>query len=301
MPARLALPCLLALCAACNMPKHSVDKAAKFSDDTDHAIEAFWDLETAVEAMPSVIVQYEGMLALSPDNERVQLGLSRALMAYAAAYLEQELTRAVDANDPGEADYYRHRAARMYVRARDLGMRAMEQRHAGLEAAVAGGADALGRHVREGYDGSEERDVRPLAITGLAWGAAIALGGLPKEEAGLARTLVEHAVALIPGYDQCAGLAFLGASHAEADGAKAKQYFERGLSLCKRRNHHVQVGYAEYYAARAGDRELYDALLEEVVSAGDQGDEVRLRNKLARRRAQRLITRADRLFAPAAP
>lgn len=298
MMLRLPIALLLTVAAlGCNMPKYVADQSAKFNEQTEHVVEAFWDLEVAIEAMPAVIVQYEAMLALSPDNEQLLLGLARAYMAYASAHLEEQMAQALLAGDPGEADFFRHRTAGMYLRAKELGMKAMTLRNGNLRGAVKGGPQALRTHLRAAYDSRRAKDVRPLSVTGLAWGAAIALEGDKSENLPLAQVLVEHAVQLDPRHDQCAGLAYLGEATAQQQPARAKDYFERALTLCERKNHNLQVAYARSYAVATRDRALYRQLLEEVVNAKDLGNEVRLRNKLARRKAERYLASGDAVFA----
>jgi hypothetical protein len=56
------------------------------------------------------------------------------------------------------------------------------------------------------------------------------------------------------------------------------------------------VNFARIYAVNAQDRQLFVSLMREVIEAGDQGDDVRLSNKVARRRAERYLSHVDELF-----
>jgi hypothetical protein len=58
----------------------------------------------------------------------------------------------------------------------------------------------------------------------------------------------------------------------------------------------VLINYAALYAVSVQDRALYVSLLNEIMSAGDQGSDYRMTNKVARRRAARGLKRVDELF-----
>jgi hypothetical protein len=133
----------------------------------------------------------------------------------------------------------------------------------------------------------------------MAWGSMI--GATDQLDATvdlpMIRALVEHVVALDPGYESAAALVFLGGVYAQTppdfggDMVKAKTYFERALELTGRKAKVVQLNYARLYAQTAGDQALYRSLLDEILAPEDQGNELRLSNKIARRYAELLATR----------
>lgn len=298
-------------------------------------LDGYWDYDLLVEALPGSIVQTEGLLSVSPDNPQLMLGLANAYLAYAGIHLADQAELAEDAGDLARADHLRQRAYLMCLRARNLALRALRGEDAQLDVvlAAAGFADARARAPRddwqarlreEGFadaasmlNGRPEvfsrhlrahysKDAMPaLSSAAGAWGLAIALsGGDPERmrEVELARALLLHAAAIAPEYAHAAPLAALGALSSNlppalgGDLQKAKQHFERALSLTQRKSHLVQVQYAKSYAARAQDRALYVALLREVLAAPDLGNDVRLMNKVARRRAEHALAKTDQLF-----
>ena len=103
-------------------------------------------------------------------------------------------------------------------------------------------------------------------------------------------------------YENGAALALLGGFEAAypeqlgGDWEKGREYFERAIAVGHRRNHLHQINFARIYAVNAQDRVLFVALMNEVIAAGDQGDEMRLSNKVARRRAERYLRYVDDLF-----
>lgn len=336
--ASLLLPlCALlgSLCVACDFGKVAANSAAKIGRRARPAIEAHWDYELMVAALPGAIVQSEGLLAVSPENDLIMLGLAQSYVAYAGAYLADEAEIADDAGDLPQADHLRQRAQLMCIRARNLALAAMRTQdeeldvvlaasgfgpsrtrvaeqewqallhaagHRDANAILTGKPELLSRHLAAHYD--RER-IEGLAVTAAAWGLAIALsGGDPERmtEVDLARALIHHAAEVAPEYSHAAPLSALAAMDASLPPAfggdlnRAKETFERALSLSGRRSHLVHVAYAKTYAVNAQDRPLYLSLLREVVSAGDAGNDVRLMNKVARRRAVRYLAKVDELF-----
>ena len=283
----------LALSAAvgCNMPKYVADTNARMNEETAHVIEAFFDVDVALEAMPSLIVQYEAMLSLSPENTDLMLSLAQFYQDYASVFLRERAAEATGAGDEAAAARFLRRAGNMHLRAKELALNALQQNEA-----LAGDPtdhSALAKQLRSRADA---QDLRALVLAGSAWGDAVDAGVAEAGQLPLAQAFVERAVAVDPSYGQCSGLSALGALRASDEPEQAKAHFERALTLCERRNHNLQVAYARSYALGTKNRELYVKLLEEVIEAEDAGDDVRLRNAMARRQARRYLAQASELF-----
>jgi hypothetical protein len=118
----------------------------------------------------------------------------------------------------------------------------------------------------------------------------------------MARAFVDRAVALDETYFHYAGLIFQGVlecTFAEAMGGHpehGRELFERALAGTERHFFTVQLNYARSYAVNTGNRALFISLLREIIDGGDPDESVRLANRLARRRAIRLLARVDELF-----
>jgi hypothetical protein len=69
--------------------------------------------------------------------------------------------------------------------------------------------------------------------------------------------------------------------------------------VCKRRNHLILLGFAKTYAVAKQDRELFSKLLNEILTAPDQGDDIRMNNVVAQVRAKRYLKRIDEWIPPA--
>jgi hypothetical protein len=173
----------------------------------------------------------------------------------------------------------------------------MRVRDAGIDDALLGEPAALQRYLKKNY--ADKADIAPVFWSAMTWGSMI--GATDQLDATvdlpMIRVMVEHVVALDPGYESAAALVFLGGVYAQTppdfggDLAKAKTYFERALEITGRKAHVVQLNYARLYAQTTGDQALYRSLLEEILGPEDQGNELRLSNKIARRYAELLATR----------
>jgi hypothetical protein len=266
-------------------------------------LQRHWDDELIGEAMPSTIVQIEGVFAVVPDDETIGLVMARAYCAYAFGWVEDEADLAEAAGDMDEADRQRARARHLYERARNVVVHLLRQRDRRLDEAIAGGPEPLARWLDQHV---QSRDAALLALwAGLSWGSAIGVSsGDPELVADLpiARAFAERAVAYDETLDHGAGLTFVaGISSAMGEGlggdpARGQQIFEHALTLTGRRSFVVQLAYAGTYAVTVQDRALFVTLLREIIDGGDPDPDARMGNRVARRRAIHLLRRVDELF-----
>ena len=289
------------LLASCSMTEFAANGVVRVSDRAAPAVQEHWDYEFAREAIPSAIVRMEGMFQVVPDNEDLLLQLVRAYSAWGFGFLEDQMEEAELNGDWDEADRLRTRARLAYQRAVMFVKRLFRLIDDDFDAAFAEGPEAFQAWLVDTFD--DEEDVEILFWSGYAWGLMIraddpsALVDLP-----IARALIDLSVELDASYFHYAGMTFQaaieGSIPAQMGGnpERSRELFERVLELTDRRALTVQLNYARTYAVNTNDRELYVSLLEEVVEAGDVLPEMRLANKIARRRAKRSLRRTDELF-----
>lgn len=301
---RLAQCLLLALFAAgCNLNGFAADQAGGIAAASMGHMRAFWDYEIAGHGNASGIMQLESLHGLSPDNEELSLVLCASYMGYAFGWVEVEAEKAEDAGDYDRAGRERHRAEMLYRRTRDLALQVMRNRDDGIDEALKSKPDVLKAYLAEHYDDPEE-DTAPLFWAAAGWGGLMNMS----EDLSLAVdlpaviALVERVVALDEGYEDGGALVFLGGFNsqfpAQFGGSveKGKEYFERALAITHRRAHQVQLNYARLYALTVNDKALFLSLLHEIIEAPDQGPSVRLANKIARVRAEMLLSKVDTLL-----
>jgi tetratricopeptide (TPR) repeat protein len=306
-----ALVSLWLACTAlsgCNLQRIAADQTAEIAEAGAVGFNGFWDYDIFGKAVPSAILQTEALIRVSPDNEKLLVGLARTYVVYAYGWLSAEWELADERGDFELADELERRLKELYRRSSQLALRVVHRhdRKGGLAALLkAGKADAVSAYLAQNY--RDEEDVPGLYWAGAAWGSMIANSGgdlAVIADAPLARVLMERSVAISPGYADAGGLGALGAAEAafpELLGGnldKARDYYERALEVCHRRNHLVLLSYAKSYAVAKQDRALFVKLLREVLDAPDQGDDIRMNNKVARFRAKRYIRRVDDWFPP---
>jgi hypothetical protein len=281
----------------------AADLAASFLGSGADTLRGYFDYESAGGAAGTTILQFEALHGASPNNETIMILLSKAYIAYAFGWVMDEHQAALAANDFETADYHKQRAYWMYKRARDLLMRAMRLRDEGIDEVLHGDPDRLASYLIEEYD-DEEDDPELLLWCAVAWGSTIT--NSPEMDAmidlPIAKTLAQHVATLDEEYEKGAALALLGGFEVAyprslgGDWEKGRAYFERALEISQRRDHLHQLNYARLYAVNAMDRELFVSLLREIIDAPDLGADVRMSNKVARRRAQRYLANVDEWF-----
>jgi hypothetical protein len=294
------------LVAGCDMTTLTAHSSAGLFRRASVAFDEQPDYELARQAAPAFILQFEGVLRVVPDDEDVLFSASKSWSSYAFGFIEDEMQAAEARGDLEEAERLQVRARRMYLRARDLGLRLLDQMAAGTSAATRAGPERLEQFLKDEFE--DHDDAPALFWTGYAWGAAIDISRNDPAllaDLSLARVLVERSVELDESYQHAAGHTFLGYDDSVfspalgGDPEGARQHFERALTLTKRKALMVQLNYARSYAAQTQRRDLFVALLNEVVSApSEDADANALANEVARRRALRLLGRVDDLFPP---
>lgn len=288
--------------AGCSMTTFAANQAGGMAAQSVDRMRGFWDYDIAGQGNAAGIMQLESLLGFSPENEDLALVLCASYVGYGFGWIEVQAEKAEDAGDYDGAARLRHRAELLYTRARDIALHVMRTRDDGIDAALKGKPQQLKAYLADEYDDPE--DAKPLFWLAASWGALLSMS----EDMSLAMdlpqiiALVERSVALDDGLEGAGGLVFLGGFNSQfpaqfgGSTAKGKEYFERALKITGRRAHQVQLNYARLYAVTVNDKGLYLSLLNEIISAPDQGRDVRLANKIARIRAELLLSKVDQVF-----
>lgn len=298
----LAIVLVLA-CAVQGCGTLAADVAASFLGSGSDTLRGYFDYESAGDAAATAILQFEALHGASADNESLTLMLVKSYVAYAFGWVMDAHEEAVFAGRFDEADHHKQRAFLMYRRARDLALRAMRVRDDGIDRVLHGDPDRLMAYLREEYDDAED-DPELLLWTAVAWGSMInnAPGMDEMVDLPAAKALALRVIELDPDYENGAALGLLGGfecSYPEAlggDWKKGRAYFERALSASGRRDHIHLFNYARTYAINSVDKPLFLSLMREIVQAGDLGSNVRMSNKVARRRAVRYLAHVSEWF-----
>lgn len=299
----LTLALGLFLLPACDLTRFTANSSAGLFTRAGGAVERHWDTELIGAGLPGSIMQLEGIYSVVPDNEGLGLSLARAYSSYAFGWVEERAEIADLEGDMDEADLLNGRARLLYERARNIGLHHLRSRDAGIDDAIHGGVPEVTAFLETHYTGADAAPA--LFWTGYSWASAINVSRTDPSmilNLPMARAFVDRAVALDETYFHYAGLIFQGVlecTFAEAMGGhpeRGRELFERALAGTERHFFTVQLNYARSYAVNTGNRALFISLLREIIDGGDPDESVRLANRLARRRAIRLLARVDELF-----
>ena len=259
------------------------------SDDDPDLIEA---------AAPFSLKLMESLLAESPKHKPLLLATTRGFTQFAYAFVQQDSDKLED-KDFAESARLRLRARRLFLRARDYGLRGLEVNHPGFRV-------ELNTQPQSAVRVATRKDVPLLYWTAVAWAAAISdakdkpdlIADLPKVEA-----LIYRALELNESYDYGAIHSFLITFEMSRQGesgdpvARARQHFDRAMELSGGQQAGPLVALAESVAIKQQNLGEFKSLLNRALAINpDAKPEWRLENLIMQRRARWLLSRTDELF-----
>lgn len=290
---------LALLASGCSIERLATDRIA----DTLATPGTTWssddDPELVAAALPFSLKLMESVLASTPEHRELLAATSAAFTQYAFAFVQQEADRE-SLDDSERAWLAWNRARRLYLRARDYGLR-------GLDAALPGFSERL-RADRATVNEAGAGEVDLLYWTAVSWAAAIALG---KDDPSLVAdlplvsALIDRALAVNGDWDRGAIHSFLIAyemARPDAGGdrvANARRHFDRAVELSAGRAVGPHVSWAESVCVPREDRACFDAALAEALKIDPDVDPpTRLVNTIMKRRADWLAAHADHWILP---
>lgn len=296
-PRVLALGLVLSLAAGCSIKRMAVNKFgnALAGGDTFAADD---DPELVKAAGPFSLKLMESLLAQSPKHKGLLFATASGFTQYTYAFVQQEADE-VESDDLAKATALRARAKRLYLRARNYGLRGLDTSHAGFSA-------NLRTHPREAVRVATKRDVSLLYWTAASWAAAISLakddpaliGEIPQLEA-----LMDRALELEESFDRGAIHSFLITYEMARQGAssdpveRSRKHFDRAMELSQGTQAGPLVAFAEAVCVQKQDLKQFDELLKRALAINpDTHPESRLVNLIMQRRARWLLAKRDELF-----
>ncbi len=289
---------LLAAGAGCSIKKFAVNKVGDALAGGGTTFASDDDPELIRAAVPFSLKLMESLLAESPRHKGLLFATASGFTQYAYAFVQMDADELED-SDLAAATALRARARRLYLRARDYGLRGLEARHRGFRATLQTNPPAAVKLARA-------RDVPLLYWTAASWGAAIALSKdnpdrvaeIPQMEA-----LMDRAFALEPDWGEGAIHTFLITYEMARQGApgdpagRARRHFERAVALSGGRQAAPYVSFAEAVCAQTQDLKQFDALLAQALAIdADAFPDQRLVNLVMQRRARWLAAKREDLF-----
>jgi predicted anti-sigma-YlaC factor YlaD len=260
------------------------------------------DPELVRDAIPFALKTMEGLRAELPDDEALLLSLTSSFTQYAWAFVLQDADLAEMAGRSVEAREGHERAKKLFLRARNYGLRALELRYKGITARLLSARD-----LDPALALLEVSDVPLLYWTAAAWALAISNGKSDMQlvsELPAPVAMMRRGMALDPSFDRGAFQEFFvtyegGRSAADGGGAAvARAYLDRALQLSEGKKLGALVSFAESALVQQQNRAEFERVLQQVLAADvNAAPQYRLANVLAQRRARALLAHVDDLFA----
>ena len=291
----IAAVLIVTLIGGCSLKSRAVDTLADVLGEGELVYLSDEDPELIEQALPFNLKTIETLLQSSPNHRGLLLTATKTFSLYAYGFVEPQ-AHALEYSDFDASERARRRAAKLYRRAYNYGLRGLAVSVPEIAATLPVDPDSVAAEL-------DEDDV------GLAVWTAAALGGAinvskddPESTADIAivGALLERGLELDDGFEDGTIHEFLLSYEAARVGGskdKAREHYERALSLGPAKQPSIWLSWAETFSVSEQNRsefvELIDKTLAFDVSAHP---ETRLLNTLAQRRARRLKDTIDELF-----
>jgi predicted anti-sigma-YlaC factor YlaD len=299
---RIVLPALVAglmiATPGCSIRRMAVNRLGDAMAGSGEVFASDDDPELIKAAAPFSLKLMEALLQESPRHQGLLFATSSGFTQYTYAFVQQDADEMAD-KDVAAAAALRSRARRLYLRARNYGLRGLEVNHKGFRQALSRDPQAAVRMTRV-------KDVRLLYWTSVSWAAAIAdskdqpdlIADQPKVEA-----MIDRALVLDESFDHGAIHSFLISYEMSRRGGvgspaeRARRHFERAVQLSGGQLAGPYVAMAESVAVQQQNLAEFKSLLNQALAIDpDAKPEWRLANLIMQQRARWLLSRTDDLF-----
>jgi predicted anti-sigma-YlaC factor YlaD len=296
---RLLLPLVLILAGtACSVKRFAINRLGDSLAGSGTAFASDEDPELVAAAVPFSLKLIESLLAESPRHRGLLFAAASGFTQYSYAFVQQDAEELED-RDMTRAETLRVRARKLYLRARDYGLRGLETKHAGF-------GSLLRSDTKAAVGTAARKDVPLLYWTAAAWGAAISVSKDDPDivaDQPLVEALIDRALELDETFDYGAIHGFLISYEPSRPGAgadaaaRARKHFDRAMELSGGAQAGPLVALAESVSIGKHDKKEFQSLLERALKVDvNARPEYRLSNLVMQRRARWLLGRADQLF-----
>ena len=259
------------------------------------------DPQLVRDAVPFGLKTMEGVLDEKPDHEGLLTALASGFTQYGYAFVQTD----ADLDDLDgrleRARAGRERAHRLYLRAREYGLRGLDVRRR-LAGLLRGG----GEGARWALGKAQKGDVPLLYWTAASWALSIAsnkgdmaaVSELPTPVAMMERALVLDETWADGAIHEFFVTYDATRSAAEGGGPdRAKAHLDRVMAISMNKKLGPRVAYAEGVLVQQQNRDEFVRVLQEVVRANPGAvPRFTLANLIAQRRAKALLAHVDDLF-----
>jgi hypothetical protein len=254
------------------------------ASNLSHAMLNHDDLDTIKGAAPAYLLMADGLLQDYPNDIDLLTAAAQMYNAYASVFVSEP-----------------QRAKRLTQRALDYAQRAACRQNS----LACNWRKQRFTDFKDNLNELTKDDVPVFYTFGAAlagwiqarsddWGA---IAELPRVS-----TIMQRIIDLDETYQQGGAHLYLAVTNTllpPAMGGKpevGREHFEQAIRLSNGRNLTVKVLYARQYARLVFDRELFERLLQEVISADPVEPDLTLMNMLAQQQAQQLLAEANNYF-----
>jgi len=286
----------LAACS-CSVKKYAVKQLGNSLSGLDDSLASDDDPDLVRSALPFSLKLIETLIASNPQDTQLLLAATTGFTQYSYAFVQEDADEIAD-TDPVRASALRARAARLFIRARNYGMRGLEVKHPLF-------SEQLKADPKLAVQQLSKKEVPLMYWTTAAWAAALSashdfamLPEIPRFEA-----LADRVLALDNEYNEGAIHGFLITYEMSRLNPKpdrfaiAKMHFERNLELAHGHQAAPYVTYAESVLVAQHDKAGFQQMLREALKINpNTWPEHRELNLLMQRRARWLLSRTAKLF-----
>jgi hypothetical protein len=278
--------CLLFFLSSC-LPnkKLTVGATATLLEEVARASYRQSDLRILREGMPAYLMLIDGMVQAVPDNEQLLIAAAQSYSSFASLFVE------------GQDNEY---ASLLYQRGKQYALRSLE---------VRGFKEPLQRpfdDFKEGLKRLGKKDVPYIFWAATCWVNWIrlnldsieAISELPRVE-----SLMKRALELDEGFYYGGPHLFMGIWFASrpkivgGDLKKAQEHFLKALDLGQGKFLMAYVYYANYYARKITDKDLFTSTLQKVLETpAETSPDLVLINTVAKKQAKELLSRVGEYF-----
>jgi predicted anti-sigma-YlaC factor YlaD len=284
--------------AGCSMKKMAVNSMSDALAEGGTTYAQDDDPEFIKQATPFSLKLIESLLAENPKHRGLLLAACKGFTQYSYAFIQEDADE-METTDLQASLALKHRAIRMYLRARGYGLRGLDLDYPDFE-------KSLRANPRSTVQKLTAKDVPLLYWTAAAWGSAISNSKDNPEMIAdqlLVEAMIDRALELDEKFGSGAVYSFLISYEAARQGAKgessarSKKYFDLAVKISKGKLAGPYVAYAETVCVKKQDKKEFETLLNQALAIDPDADiDNRLVNLVMQRRARWLLARTDELF-----
>ena len=289
------------LLSSCSVKRYAINQLGDALAGAGSTFASDDDPELIRAAVPFSLKLIESLLAENPKHQGLLLAAAQGFTEYAYAFVQEDADEAED-TDKVKATAMRARAAKLYLRARNYGLRGIEVKHPGF-------ADRLKANPKQAVKELKKSEAALMYWTAISWGAALSashdfamIPEIPRFEA-----LIDRVLEVDEAFDEGTAHAFMITYEMSRLNAKpnrlalAKEHFDRAVALGGGHQVGPLVAYAENVLVAQKNKTEFQNMLRQAlrldINASPANREL---NLAVQRRARWLLSRTDKLF-PAVP